>query len=351
MTPSPPGSALTFNIIYVRDTVKTLLPFAPTLLRHAPGTRFRLVSNGCTRAEEQEILALCETHPAFSFHSLGSESVLKHGEALNALVAQDESPWFAFMDSDIYAVGPFVPQLEAALRGHAAVFSCLPVWHQPEEYRMPVGFSTAGGRFVTTASGAMLGVSFLAVYRADALRACMQRTGADFMRRSLSEVSPALQSTLRAFASEARVFDTGKILNVALQQDEPATYVPLEGLVHIGAVSGLTRRRRSRWSRVRDRIIPLLPVAVERVLRSVVPAATKLSRQETESSRWLTERRRAVQSYMTALIQEGEPAASAHLQSINPELAGVIRRVGADVMRIHSDYDRWRVRTAERLAR
>ena len=172
---------IVFNIIYVRGTVAELLPLLRNLLSHSV-CQYRLVSNHCTAAEEQLLSAEAATSKRLHFHNLGADQILQHHEALHRLMDYDDGPCFAFMDSDIFATGPFVSQFVEALQEHDGVFTGLPIWHEADDGVMPAEFQIAGGRFYKSHNGLTLGLTYCAIYKKEPLQAYMHRSGMDLGR-------------------------------------------------------------------------------------------------------------------------------------------------------------------------
>ena len=171
----------TFNIIYVPGTVRILLPLVHTLLEHAP-VRLRLIDNGCLPEESILIRNVCSLDDRLSFYALPFKGMVEHGHALNHLFEMDEEDIFAFMDSDIFATGPWLDTLLDELETHAGCCSCMPIWHRPDDAEMPSDYNIMGGRYVRTTDGHFLGVTYLAMYRRGAVRRGMDKSRKTFGR-------------------------------------------------------------------------------------------------------------------------------------------------------------------------
>ena len=148
------------NIIFVRDTVQTCLPFLRSLI-DLTNLPLRLVANGCEPYEEQLLALACEGSERLDFHSLNSVKTIEHGKALDKLLAIETSEFFTFMDSDIFATAPVSMSDIEPLPGEVASSACLPVWHSEHDARMPVSFQIMGGRYTSSATGHFLGCTYL----------------------------------------------------------------------------------------------------------------------------------------------------------------------------------------------
>ena len=78
--------------------------------------------------------------PRLEFASLETKTILLHGEALQRLFRSDSADYFACIDSDIFARGPFLTDAQSLLAEHAALSTGLVAWMAPEESVMPRHF-------------------------------------------------------------------------------------------------------------------------------------------------------------------------------------------------------------------
>ncbi len=226
------------NIIFVRGTVQTCLPFLRSLI-DVTSLPLRLVANGCEPYEEQLLARACEESDRLEFHSLNSVKTIEHGLALDHLLKLEKSELFSFMDSDVFATGPVSMSDIEPLPGEVACTGCLPVWHSEDDVRMPESFQVMGGRYISTVSGHFLGCTYLASYRTRPLRELTESMGPSFRRYKRQDLSPDILVKLADLGLTKQVYDTAKVINLMLQhQGHKMSFRNVEGLVHVGGVSG-----------------------------------------------------------------------------------------------------------------
>ena len=243
------ANALRFNIIYTPGTVKYLLLFTLSLLRHSSDCTFRILANGCTLSEVRQLTAFCASSTRLEFANLGPR-LLPHASVLNQLYQQEDGDYFCFMDSDIFATGDFLPDFLAALDEHVAVFSSIPIWQTAEAATASADVQKLGGRYFQTADGFQLGVSYFGIYDNRVLNAFTQRTGVDFERCAWvregyyrktpwGEVPEQYKPVLAAAGLQKQHYDTTKLLNILLQLEaqQRIAYLPVETLQHIGGIA------------------------------------------------------------------------------------------------------------------
>lgn len=256
-------SEVNFNILFVPGAVRQLLPFTSSLLQHSDDCRFRLVSNGCTAEEDVALKHLAESSPRFDFYRLPWTDVRPHGEALNKVHGLENSDFFAFLDSDILATGPFLADFEARLTRGAALFSCPPVWSLPGDRRLPDGFRRLPGACHELHDGFTVGTTYFAIYDNRILSECMSRTGIRFDQYQWNELPESTQSEFQSHGLERDRYDTGKVLNMLLAlHSGDLHYVDSPHLNHIGGMSARLLRPHRRP--VRSRILR------NRIARSIV---------------------------------------------------------------------------------
>ncbi|MCX7670340.1 MAG: glycosyltransferase [Anaerolineae bacterium] len=234
---------LTFHIIYVPGSVDYLLPFVDSLLRWSPYT-FRLVSNGCSPAEQRLLQAYCRSDPRLEYLALPTVQPLYHSHALNYLQAICREDAFCFMDSDIFACGPFLENVDSLHLAYAGVFAGAPFWLLPEDQVMPAHVNVATGEHSRTYTGLPLGVSFLAVYDNRLLASFIRRTGLGFQICDWGDLPPWLQTWCAARGMVGYWFDTGKALNLGLQaHGHQLIVLDSPNLIHLGGISFIAKRR------------------------------------------------------------------------------------------------------------
>ena len=263
----------TFDVIYLPGTVPTLFAFVRSLVDHSP-YRFRLVSNACTPREEAFLAEQAARHPGLEFASLETQTILRHGEALQRLFRSEGADYFACIDSDIFARGPFLDR-GAIVAGRArGLFTGLVAWMAPEESVMPARFVFMSGRFSHMDDGRCLGVSYCAIYRRAEVERVMGRTGVTFHARTWSELSPDHRALLSKMKVVMRRYDTIKLLNLMLGDSGSSLVVcPEPNLVHVGALSNVSVRP----SRLTSRIIARIRDIVQSNFPGPVPRRRRAS--------------------------------------------------------------------------
>lgn len=247
-------AGLTFHIIFTPGTVHSLRLFTLSLLKWS-GCFFRLVSNGCRGAERRELERLCRRRERLEFLPLPGRRCLPHAEALNRLQEREQGPYFAFLDSDLLASGPFLAPVLAALPARDAVFSGTPFW-------LAAGQETADlregkrdrfrGWLRQTSTGWQAGSSSFAIYHQPYLRHFRQHHAIGFERCQWRHLSFRCQQLLEREGLRFERYDTGKVLNLLLHmQGARLAYLELPELLHLGGFSAwrpeLIPAYRHRW--------------------------------------------------------------------------------------------------------
>src|SRR5450432_3460422 len=119
----PRDDELVFNIVWT-GTVFTYLRFFVASQIAQSRARFRFVVNGCPPEQVALMRDFAERHADRVVEVLDvSDTMVAHGVALDRVRAQrGDGPWFCFIDPDIKANAPFVPEFAALLAaGNAAV--------------------------------------------------------------------------------------------------------------------------------------------------------------------------------------------------------------------------------------
>lgn len=240
-------ACLHFNIVYTPGTVRYLRVFVASLLESSAAS-FRLVANGCSPAEREELRRNCAGHPRLEYVELLSPEVQRHGMVLNYLQSMTKTAYFCVMDSDIFATAPWLDRLSERLQQADAVFSGMPLWVAPGHDRFPHWFRGLSGEYSHDARGDCLGVTYVAVYDNAVLNSLRVREEVGFEAREWSDVPPRLHAALSRQGLSGRHFDTGKLLNVLMRASHRLEFVEEPGLCHIGGasfeVSHRQRRRR-----------------------------------------------------------------------------------------------------------
>jgi hypothetical protein len=222
---------ITLNVIYLEGSVRALHLGALSLAHYSP-FRLRLVSNGCSEEEERLLASLCDAHPKLSFLRLpvealvapGERAPVPHGTALDHLQEIESSPFFGFVDSDVFAVGEFA--LDVDFEG-ASLFSALPVttaWTRRHE------------RFQREKNA--VGSSYLAIYRNDLLSELRREMQWGFEICKWKRLPEAVSQRFGREGKQRKKYDTGKILNTWLAlEGRPVAWVDDRNLRHLGGYS------------------------------------------------------------------------------------------------------------------
>ncbi|CAN5623028.1 hypothetical protein BH10CHL1_BH10CHL1_41590 [soil metagenome] len=248
--------ALTFNIIYTAGTVQYLTFFVFSLLR-CSDCSFRLVTNGCSLAEEQSLQQFCRKNDRLTFYRLPTEQLMPHGRALNHLQSLNHEDHFCFMDSDIYATGEFLAPFLQLSSNYTGLFSCSPVWCKTTEQILSSRNPIMAGEFNRTETGLCLGGTYFSIYDNAVLTAFRQSTKIGFERCQWAEIERPYQRRLCALQLKKEIYDTGKLLNLFLQdQGHQLATLETDRLIHLGGASDISRireaakvqnTRRERW--------------------------------------------------------------------------------------------------------
>lgn len=231
------SGAICFNIIYTPGTVKYLRLFVLSLLKWSPCS-FRLVANGCSPEEKGLLKSLCLLNPRLQFLALPFAGIVEHSQALAYLQSIEETDYFAYIDSDVLARGDFEAEIAPHLATHSAVFSAPPIWISRKDTILPDGYQIVAGRYAQTETGLCLGSTSFGVYDNHVLSQFTQDSGVKFERYLWKEIPPPHQARLARLGMKKAQYDTGKVLNLLLQeQGQQFYYLPGETLIHLGGVS------------------------------------------------------------------------------------------------------------------
>ena len=331
----------TFHIIFVRGSVRLLRPLAFSHAARTRTVRLRLVSNGCTRAELRLLHELGAASNRVEVVELSRNRVLPHGVVLNELHAMQESSAFAFLDSDCFATGDWLPDLVSGAQEADAVFAGRPIWSLDWSPTLPAGFGVLSGAYDRLSDGACVGGSYFAAYDSTALRACMRATGVSFREYRWRDVPDAVQGQLVRAGKRLEWYDTGKLLNIMLGlRGAGCENVTLRHLRHIGAISSaLCVRRRRLLVQSLDRVGAL--GAVRRAQRWLAPhSALTMGDEERRVRERHTRLRETVSAHFWSLLRsldEGRGRPS-RIDRVDADLARVIRSVEREVMDIYASW-------------
>lgn len=282
---------LTINVIYVKGTVKLLLPFLSSLLQYSD-CHFRLISNACTADEEEDLTKFAASENRCFFYSLNTERILLHHEVLHRILPEETSPWFAFMDSDIIATGEFLPQLNEALINRQAVFTGLPLWHENTEMKMPKSFKIMGGRYFMSHNDHLLGLSYMAIYKTESLKRFIETSGIDFRRYYWKEIPVKYQKVINELGLRKHLYDTAKVLNIIWQQEGAAmAYKEVNTLIHLGGVSG-SDNRGGYFYGLKKNVLRVVPALMSTSIKAILGIKDRISLKERLNIERLVKKRR-----------------------------------------------------------
>lgn len=228
---------LKFHIIYTPYTVDLLAFFVWSLLKYSECT-FCLVSNACTEQEDQFLQILADTEERLSFLKLPNEEVWKHGKVLNFLYERENSDYFSFMDSDIFAIRPFMSQFLPLIQTHVSVSSCSSLWMREKDKVLPKGLNLLSGRYHKTKQGICLGSTYFAIYNLKRINALSNFSDIDFQKKVWEDLSIKQQSIFTNPNFRPIKFDTAKLLNLLLANEkEKLCFAENNSLIHFGGFS------------------------------------------------------------------------------------------------------------------
>ena len=292
--------AITVNVVFTPGTVRSLLPFALSLLQGS-GVHVRLVANGCRPDEVALMREVAATDGRISLHPLPSNDPVDHGAALNHLFEAFPEPVFAFADSDVLADGDFMTGLWPPAGGEAAVFGAPPVWLAEHEASAPDGGPFLSGRHRTLHDGTPIGGTYLAIYDRQALELAWRGAPRGFGAHQGRQVPRGVRSELAARGWGYRTLDTGRMVNLLLLLDGHAlANRDIPRLHHIGGVS--TGDFRGTRAGLRNLARLLRAGELSRVADGVGLRLTA-ARHRDPRRRAMNERRRIVLAHASAVLE------------------------------------------------
>lgn len=225
-----------FNIIYTPYTVRPLNLFLISLI-HNTSIHLRLISNACPPDEVDLLHGLAALAPdRISVLVHPTSVMLPHPVLLNELQEMETGKYFAFMDSDILALGDIQPFLEDLLQENAGVFSGSPVW--ADSPILPNDHPKAGGRFMITEDGFCLGGTYFAIYRNAEISEIRKQTGITFNNYEWAAIPSDIQHIIRQMDLQKERYDNGKVLNILLQHTgHSCLYTEDLPIIHYGGLS------------------------------------------------------------------------------------------------------------------
>jgi hypothetical protein len=293
-------ASIVFHLIYVRGTVRALLPFLNTLLRWS-ACHYCLVANGCDAEEIAQLRRRCQGEPRLSLGTLPGPDVLSHGAALNYLYRHTTGDTFCFMDSDILATGDFLAELLPHLLGAAGVFSAWPLYVKASERVLPDDSAYLVGHHSMTPGGVHLGGTYLALYNRTALDGGMAVAPAGFNVGWWSDLSEPTQALLQSIGQVRLRYDTGRVLNLHLLQLGYKLHVQqTAALCHLGTYSDPALREAQMLSRG-SRLHRLAGSARRAVARLVNRVCGRQPPPDKRPVSALKRRKRRIHAYFAAV--------------------------------------------------
>jgi hypothetical protein len=292
---------LIINVIYVKGTVKLLLPFAQTFLDHT-NVRYRLISNGCSEEEELILREFARSDERLLYFSMNSSSIQSHHSILIELLFKDDSNYFAFIDSDIIVESDFVLSMLNKLEEADAVFSGLPLWHEPTDHLIPRKHKVMGGLHTKTHNNVQLGVTYCAFYDRKKIQKFIKKSGLDFRIYLWKDVPSIYQKKLIDLDLKKDFYDTSKVLNIFWQESGARlSFDNGVGLVHIGGISGDSKNHKLSI-KVKQYVSTYLPFRVSGLMRTVYKRESLFNSQESVDLLYLAHRRRTTQNYFYKIM-------------------------------------------------
>ncbi|MFT4850218.1 MAG: hypothetical protein ACI83B_002773 [Sediminicola sp.] len=285
------------NIVYVKGTVKTLLPMLNSLIGFSQ-CEFRLVSNGCNEEEEMLLKTICQTGDRCIFFSLETQDVLDHPIVLNQLLEIETTPHFIFIDSDVVFTKDGFGDWLSELENFDAIFSGLPVWHNLESAKMPEHFRMVEGRYLYDHSDRLIGLSYCAAYKTEKLRSFIKKSEIAFDSCFFHDLPENHRISLKSIQFEKYHYDTGKLLNIFYQMDGARmSYIDSQSILHIGGVSTLVYNNQKGLKRAYNLILDLIPLGL-RVLLRTISTSSKVSLKEAKEMERLTMKKKGTRALL-----------------------------------------------------
>jgi hypothetical protein len=226
-----------FNVVWTGPGFTYLRYFVASQLCQSEA-RFRFVANDCPPDQIALMRGFAERHPqVIEVIDVSSSEMIPHGEALDRVRdLRDDGRFFCFIDPDIKARGPFLRDfLDRLAGGCSAVTSGRGVWCESDV--VPPGHPGVAGEHFYSQDGYVYGSPHFAMYERDALDATTDRWHVGFGSRG-PDLDEKTRGRLTDVGHEYWLYDTGKIVNILLQEDgHPLCHLEHPQLIHIGGMS------------------------------------------------------------------------------------------------------------------
>lgn len=226
-----------FHIVYTAGTVRALLPLAFSLLQ-SPAARFLLVDNGCEPEESELMRRAADSEERFSYYRLPFGNTVRHGVALDHLFARSDDPHFAIIDSDIFATGDFLAELEDRPPASGGVCSGWPVWIEDSESVCTRDQVFLGGPYRTLADGTPGGGTSCALYDRPAMQSALDVIEVGLSNQIAGALGNDLRSALATYGWSFERYGTARIAHLQLfRQGNPVVNRDCSLLHHLGGLS------------------------------------------------------------------------------------------------------------------
>ena len=231
-------SDLVFNLVWTGGVYRHLRYFVFSLLDQTE-CQFRFIANNCTPDSIREMRAFAAAAPDRIVETmvLPVDRMVPHGTALDPVLAdRDDGDLFCFIDVDIKATRPFVPDLLPVLDDHAVLTSGVEVWTDVNTLG-PDDFGV-GGRHFYANDGFVFGSPHVAIYRKDVLAETLSKWGINLHCGGKGDMPEATWQRMEEMGQAYIAYDTAKVVNVLLQADgHSLVHQEHDALVHIGGLS------------------------------------------------------------------------------------------------------------------
>jgi hypothetical protein len=232
----PDDDAFVFNIVWTGAVFTHLRYFVASQIAHS-GARFRFVGNGCEPGQLEMMEEFATRYPDRVVEVLETSADMgAHGVALDAVLeCRDDGDYFCMIDPDILARGPFVQSFAERLDDCIGVTSGRGVWRDDD--LVPEGQMGVSGEFFYSQDGYLFGSPHFAMYNRAPLAETMERWGVGF-KSAGPDLSDAARAKVEAAGHKYWLYDTGKLVNVLLQEDgNTLCHFENPNLMHIGGLS------------------------------------------------------------------------------------------------------------------
>ena len=224
---------LQFYIIITPRSLK-YLKFALWSLQQRKDINVTLVSNGLNNDEKKDLKSFCSEINC-AYKEINTNSVLRHGDALNLLLKQHDQRWFCFCDSDIISINKYASDIPLS-KNVFALSSCDAMFWDDNPVKGVLG------RCNRWPDGSPNLSSFFCIYHTDTIKYLIRKYHIGFENMRISQItSKKLQSLLQNKEipiEQKRKLDTGKALTAALElEDFNFVHSKITSLLHIGGLS------------------------------------------------------------------------------------------------------------------